>query len=75
MLFAHSQNFFLDTGPLSFLASFLDETELQQIIDVKQLSVAINWLCTKQRGSVSDFERPKRFWTNIDDLQLVKASS
>ena len=51
---------------------------MMQILDIKQLAVAVNWLCRSQLATATsdaDWERPKRYWTSIDDLKLVRATA
>lgn len=51
-----------------------------QILDVKQCVVAVNWLCRNPQAPPSDSDstawtRPKRYWFDIDQLTLVRASA
>lgn len=55
-------------------------TRSPQILDVKQCVVAVNWLCRNPQAPPSDSEstawiRPKRYWFDIDQLTLVRASA
>ncbi|GAA6016084.1 hypothetical protein JCM10207_004437 [Rhodosporidiobolus poonsookiae] len=60
-----------------FLANFLGAADLKTILDVKQVIVAVNWLCKNQQAPREDtsWERPKRYWTDIDQLKLVRATA
>ncbi|GAA5897227.1 hypothetical protein JCM6882_001820 [Rhodosporidiobolus microsporus] len=63
-----------------FLASFLGASDLKTILEVKQLVVAVNWLCKNQQlapDSVEgeSWERPKRYWTDVGELKLVRATA
>lgn len=50
-----------------------------QILDVKQCLVAVNWLCRNPQAPQSSdsaaWDRPKRFWTDLDQLTLVHAAA
>ncbi|GAA5823545.1 hypothetical protein JCM11251_000674 [Rhodosporidiobolus azoricus] len=61
-----------------FLASFLGASDLKTILEVKQLIVAVNWLCKNQQAtsdSEAGWARPKRYWTDVDQLKLVRATA
>lgn len=56
----------------------IERGELKRVLDVKQIVVAVNWLCMSQFLSPeaqNGQERPKRYWTEIDQLALVRASA
>ncbi|POY73661.1 hypothetical protein BMF94_3196 [Rhodotorula taiwanensis] len=61
------------------LAAFLGATDFKRILDVKQCLVAVNWLCRNPQAPQSSdsaaWDRPKRFWTDIDQLTLVHAAA
>ncbi|GAA5955577.1 hypothetical protein JCM8115_006794 [Rhodotorula mucilaginosa] len=62
------------------LAMFLGASDFKRILDVKQCVVAVNWLCRNPQAPASDSEstawtRPKRYWFDIDQLTLVRASA
>ncbi|GAA5994201.1 ubiquitin-conjugating enzyme E2 [Rhodotorula paludigena] len=59
----------------SLLASFLGASDLKQILDVKQCMIAVNWLCRNQQATTHDWQRPRRYWTEIDKLVLVRATA
>ncbi len=51
---------------------------VQRILDVQQIVVAVNWLCMSQLVDPSVLNtavRPKRYWCDIDELALVRATS
>ncbi|BGP15191.1 hypothetical protein JCM10213_000859 [Rhodosporidiobolus nylandii] len=62
-----------------FLANFLGASDLRTILEVKQVVVAVNWLCKNQQAPDSAenaaWVRPKRYWTDIDQLKLVRATA
>ncbi|GAA6062573.1 hypothetical protein JCM10212_004886 [Sporobolomyces blumeae] len=61
-----------------FLSNFMGAGELRTILDVKQIMLGINWLCKSQMSSSdgdSGWERPKRYWTDLDQLKLVRATA
>ncbi|BGP07228.1 hypothetical protein JCM10049v2_003059 [Rhodotorula toruloides] len=68
----------LDRGE-GFLASLLGASDLKTILDVKQCMVAVNWLCRNPQaastGADSEWQRPKRYWTDIDQLIQVHATA
>ncbi|KAK4055618.1 hypothetical protein OIV83_000164 [Microbotryomycetes sp. JL201] len=70
-----SENFFLDRLPI--VQALMDPGELQQILDVKQIAVAVNWLCMSQKGTDATVcpVRPPRFWTRLQDLCLVRSAA
>ncbi|KAK4700888.1 ubiquitin-conjugating enzyme E2 O, partial [Phenoliferia sp. Uapishka_3] len=56
----------------------VDPSELKRVLDVKQIVVAVNWLCMSQMLAPelqNGQERPKRYWTDLDNLTLVRASA
>ncbi|GAA5986419.1 hypothetical protein JCM10908_003747 [Rhodotorula pacifica] len=64
------------------MAMLLGAGEFKRILDVKQCIVAVNWLCRNPQAATSGnggdetaWERPKRFWPDIDQLTLVRASA
>ncbi|KAM0788855.1 hypothetical protein ACM66B_002940 [Microbotryomycetes sp. NB124-2] len=72
---AQSENFFLDRFPI--LQATLGTGDMQQILDVKQIAVAVNWLCMSQRNPEADIDttRPQRFWTALQDLKLLRSAA
>ncbi|GAA5879197.1 hypothetical protein JCM1840_007608 [Sporobolomyces johnsonii] len=61
-----------------FLANFMGAGDLRTILDVKQVVVAVNWLCKNQLAPASatdNWERPERYWTDLDQLTLVRATA
>ncbi|GAA5894505.1 hypothetical protein JCM8208_006259 [Rhodotorula glutinis] len=56
------------------LAHFLAAADLKQIIDVKQCMIAVNWLCRSQQASSDSWDRPKRYWVDLDRLVLVRST-
>ncbi|KAK4057951.1 hypothetical protein OIO90_001170 [Microbotryomycetes sp. JL221] len=68
-----SENFFIDRMPV--LAAWT-ATDLQKIVDVQQIVVAVNWLCMRQESSPEqqNSDRPKRYWADLDELYLVRSS-
>ncbi|GAA6004968.1 hypothetical protein JCM11491_002293 [Sporobolomyces phaffii] len=62
-----------------FLSNFLGTNDVKTILDIKQLSVAINWLCRNPLAPTTDgetdWQRPKRYWTDLDSLKLVRATA
>ncbi|GAA5923704.1 hypothetical protein JCM3775_000479 [Rhodotorula graminis] len=56
------------------IAQFLAAADLKQILDVKQCMVAVNWLCRNQQASSDSWDRPKRYWVDIDQLVLVHST-
>ncbi|KDE07879.1 hypothetical protein MVLG_01972 [Microbotryum lychnidis-dioicae p1A1 Lamole] len=67
--------------PFEDMFNALFPIQAKRIRDVKQLAVAVNWLCTNQRRpclpTESDALRPKRYWsgTHLSDLLLVRAGA
>jgi len=45
-----------------------------QILDVKQCMIAVNWLCRNQQASSDSWDRPKRYWVDLDQLVLVRST-
>ncbi|GAA5844140.1 hypothetical protein JCM9279_003744 [Rhodotorula babjevae] len=58
----------------SALAQFVGVADLKQILDVKQCMIAVNWLCRNQQASSDSWERPKRYWVDLDQLVLVRST-
>ncbi|GAA6031154.1 hypothetical protein JCM8097_004030 [Rhodosporidiobolus ruineniae] len=63
-----------------FLANILGASDLKTILDVKQILLAVNWLYKNQQtppdASGNDsWERPKRYWSDIDQLKHVRATA
>ncbi|GAA5892596.1 ubiquitin-conjugating enzyme E2 [Sporobolomyces salmoneus] len=61
-----------------FLSNFLGTNDVKNILDIKQLSVMVNWLCRNPLSTSttdSDWQRPKRYWTDLDQLKLVRATA
>ncbi|GAA5975270.1 hypothetical protein JCM5350_000217 [Sporobolomyces pararoseus] len=69
-----------------FLSNFLGTNDVKTILDIKQLTIAVNWLCRNPLSSSSsspsnnnndndDWKRPKRYWTDLDQLKLVRATA
>ncbi|GAA6046874.1 hypothetical protein JCM3770_005687 [Rhodotorula araucariae] len=58
------------------LAQFLGASDLKMILDVKQCMIAVNWLCRNQQApSDGSWERPRRYWVELDKLVLVRATA
>ncbi|CEQ42576.1 SPOSA6832_04405, partial [Sporobolomyces salmonicolor] len=71
------QNMLLERSG-GFLANFMGAGDLRTILDVKQVAVAVNWLCKNQLApapATDNWERPKRYWTDVDQLTLVRATA
>ncbi|GAA5967360.1 hypothetical protein JCM3765_000500 [Sporobolomyces pararoseus] len=70
-----------------FLSNFLGTSQrVKTILDIKQLSIAVNWLCRNPsstsstegegEGDGDGWKRPKRYWTeDLDQLKLVRATA
>lgn len=70
------QTLLFDRAP--FLQGLLEAGDLKRVLDVKQIVVAVNWLCVSQLADPSQhnfYQRPPRYWTNIDSLSLVRATA
>ncbi|SCV71068.1 BQ2448_3830 [Microbotryum intermedium] len=67
--------------PFKDLLDPLNSMQAKRVRDVKQLAIAVNWLCTNQRRPClpheSDDVRPKRYWSGsqLSDLLLVRAGA
>ena len=43
---------------------------------MKQILIAVNWLCKNQlKSNEGDWTRPKRYWTDLNQLKLVRATA
>jgi ubiquitin-conjugating enzyme E2 O len=64
-----------------FLSNFLGTTsnsQVKNILEVKQLSIAVNWLCRNPQKETKeeDWKRPKRYWSqDMNELKLVRATA
>ncbi|GAA5927706.1 ubiquitin-conjugating enzyme E2 [Sporobolomyces koalae] len=62
-------------------SGFFATNTVKNILDVKQMLVVVNWLCKNQLSEKatstqdSDWVRPKRFWPDLDNLKLVRATA
>mgnify|MGYP001568478515 CR=1 FL=1 len=71
-----AQTLLFDRAP--FLQGLLEAGDLKRVLDVKQIVVAVNWLCVSQLADPSQpnfYQRPPRYWTDIDSLSLVRATA
>ncbi|GAA5970526.1 hypothetical protein JCM11641_007339 [Rhodosporidiobolus odoratus] len=55
----------------------LGRVDFKTILDVKQVVIAVNWLCQNQQAPADDasWQRPKRYWTDMDQLKQVRATA
>ncbi|KAI5475908.1 ubiquitin-conjugating enzyme E2 O [Pseudohyphozyma bogoriensis] len=53
--------------------------DLKRVIEVRHVVLAVNWLCMSQLSDVPpeqrSWERPKRYWTDLDQLCLVRSTA